>query len=157
MPETMKHPMEMPSNKQYVNSSAYGFCVFTQERMDEAKKELLECANELEEKQKKEIRGTILIAQEGVNIRLSGDPEAVVVMQKKLRSLHQGLKDMQFKDSFSTRLTLPRMLVKFKKEVISMGCPEVKPAVDGLASHISPEEFKSWLDEDKDMFVLDTR
>ncbi|GLD92851.1 hypothetical protein PINS_up001430 [Pythium insidiosum] len=94
---------------------------------------------------------------EGVNIRLSGTERAVDAMKAALRGLHPDLNAMEFKDSYTDRPTLPRMLVKIKSEVISMGDSTIQPAVDGLAAHLAPEEFKQWLDEDRDLVVLDTR
>lgn len=143
----------------YVNSSAYGFCTFDSEQLPAIKQTLLEAAKALNSQQdsQERLHGTILVASEGLNIRLSGTAASVESMKTTLRALHPGLSEMEFKDSLSARLTLPRFLVKIKSEVISMGVPEVKPAVDGLAAHISPEEFKDWLDQDKDMLVLDTR
>lgn len=140
----------------YVNSSAYGFCVFEENELHQRRDELLQFAQNLNENGE-EIRGTILLSKEGVNIRLSGLPEAVVQMQKKLASIHPSLANMEFKDSWSGRLTLPRMLVKLKKEVISMGVPEIQPAEQGLAPHVTADEFKEWMDQGKDMVVLDTR
>ncbi|KAL3666051.1 hypothetical protein V7S43_008843 [Phytophthora oleae] len=138
----------------YVNSSAYGFCVFAAERLPELKQQLLHAAASFGEDQ---LRGTILLSAEGLNIRLSGRPEPVEAMKAEIAGLHSEIRGLEFKDSFSDRMTLPRMLVKIKKEVISMGMKEVNPAVDGLAAHISAEEFKTWMDDRKDMVVLDTR
>ncbi|KAF1329188.1 hypothetical protein FI667_g6158, partial [Globisporangium splendens] len=142
-----------------VNSSAYGFCVFEASDLPVLKTRLLDCAAKWNglDKDEQQLRGTILLSEEGVNIRLSGTRGAVDTMKAELRGLHSDLSSMEFKDSMSSRLTLPRMLVKVKKEVISMGVDEVRPAKDGLAAHISAEEFKQWLDEDKDVVVLDTR
>ncbi|TMW66326.1 hypothetical protein Poli38472_004091 [Pythium oligandrum] len=141
-----------------VNSSAYGFCVFQAEALPELRKRLLDHAHQIEtDSPVEQIRGTILLSEEGVNIRLSGTLSTVNRMKEALRGLHTDLQAMEFKDSYSERLTLPRLLVKLKKEVISMGCPDVQPATEGLAAHISAEEFKQWLDEDRDMLVLDTR
>lgn len=141
-----------------VNSSAYGFCLFHASQLPELKARLLKRAavwnGAVDEQQ---LRGTILLSDEGVNVRLSGTRAAVDAMQHELRGLHAELRAMGFKDSLSERLTLPRMLVKVKKEVISMGVDDVKPAEDGLAAHVSAEEFKQWLDDEKDMVVLDTR
>lgn len=92
-----------------------------------------------------------------MNVRLSGTSDAVEAMKAAIAALHSDIRGLEFKDSYSERMTLPRMLVKIKKEVISMGMEQVNPAVDGLAAHISAEEFKTWMDDGKDMIVLDTR
>ncbi|KAG2780052.1 hypothetical protein PC129_g7711 [Phytophthora cactorum] len=145
---------EESAKSSYVNSSAYGFCVLATERLPELKQQLLLAAARFGEEQ---LRGTILLSTEGMNIRLSGTSEAVEAMKAAIAGLHSEIRGLQFKDSYSERMTLPRMLVKIKKEVISMGMNEVNPAVDGLAAHISAEEFETWMDDGKDMVVLDTR
>ncbi|EEY53297.1 uncharacterized protein PITG_06938 [Phytophthora infestans T30-4] len=146
--------MAEPYKASFVNSSAYGFCVFDAKRLPELKQQLLLKAAQFGEDR---LRGTILLSTEGVNIRLSGTPEAVEAMKDTIASIHSEIRGLEFKDSYSDRMTLPRMLVKVKKEVISMGMNEVNPAVDGLAAHVSAEEFKTWMDDGKDMVVLDTR
>jgi UPF0176 protein len=138
----------------YVNSSAYGFCVLAAERLPQLKQQLLDVAARFGEDQ---LRGTVLLSVEGVNVRLSGTADAVAAMKAAIAEVHSGMRGLEFKDSFSERMTLPRMLVKIKKEVISMGVNEVSPAADGLAAHVSAEEFKTWMDDGKDMVVLDTR
>ncbi|KAF4322567.1 hypothetical protein BBO99_00003871 [Phytophthora kernoviae] len=143
-----------PSKTSYVNSSAYGFCVFPAAQLPELKQRLQQVAATLGNEQ---LRGTILLSEEGVNIRLSGISDAVDAMKTAIASLHSDIRGLEFKDSYSDRLTLPRMLVKIKKEVISMGISEVNPAMHGLAAHVTAEEFKDWMDHGKDMMILDTR
>jgi UPF0176 protein len=46
--------------------------------------------------------------------------------------------------------------VKLKQEIITMGRPEIRPEM-GRAPSISPQDFKQWLDEKKEITVLDTR
>ncbi|KAL4177043.1 hypothetical protein KRP22_001979 [Phytophthora ramorum] len=138
----------------YVNSSAYGFCVLSAERLPKLKQQLLTATARFGDDK---LRGTILLSVEGVNIRLSGTSEAVAAMKEAISALHSEMRGFEFKDSYSERMTLPRMLVKIKKEVISMGMEEVNPAADGLAAHISAQEFKAWMDDGKDMVILDTR
>ncbi|OQR86548.1 hypothetical protein ACHHYP_10438 [Achlya hypogyna] len=135
------------------NSSAYKFGVLSAEELPALRQELLEKAAAISP----ELYGTILLTQEGLNIRLSGPTPAVLAMQQVLNSLHPNLGSIYFKDSLSSGPTLRKFLVRIKKEVISMGMPSVQPAMTGLAAHVSPCEFKAWMDAGKDMLVLDTR
>ncbi|CEG46221.1 Uncharacterised protein family UPF0176 [Plasmopara halstedii] len=146
--------MAEQSKYAYVNASAYGFCTLASDQLPMLKQQLLQVAGHYTEMK---LRGTILLSTEGVNIRLSGTSGAVEAMKVVIANLHPDMKGLDFKDSFSDRMTLPKMLVRIKKEVISMGMDEVNPAVDGLAAHVSAEEFKTWMDNGKDMVVLDTR
>ena len=49
------------------------------------------------------------------------------------------------------------MLVKLKQESIAMGREDIQVADHGSAPSISATEFKAWLDQEKEMLVLDTR
>lgn len=139
-----------------INSSAYGFCSFDNDSLVKYREELYKLFQQINSNAYR-ICGTILLSREGVNIRLSGVKEAVSLLQERLRSLHPKLHSMEFKDSISRRLTLPRFLVKIKKEVIAMGVPELNNLIEHNATHLEPEEFKQWVDTKKEMIVLDTR
>ena len=105
------------------------------------------------------IKGTILISDEGVNLFLSGLPENVHAYNDFLAD-KTPIGRMEFKESFSSSRPFKRTLVRIKKEIISMGMPEIKPELEP-APRISVEEFKNWLDVrkegKKDFVVLDTR
>ena len=101
------------------------------------------------------MKGTILLSREGLNSYLSGTPEAI---DQYLHHLHAELKvpEMEYKNSISHFQPFTRMLVKVKKEIITMGFPEILPH-EFTGPRISPETFKDWLDRNKEMMVLDTR
>ncbi|EQC35144.1 hypothetical protein SDRG_07377 [Saprolegnia diclina VS20] len=143
----------MADDSACTNSSAYKFGVLAADELPALRAHLLATAATISPS----LFGTILLTQEGLNIRLSGPTQAVHAMQAVLSALHPNIGHIVFKDSLSATPTLRKFLVRIKKEVISMGMPSVNPARDGLATHISPLEFKAWMDEKKDMVVLDTR
>ena len=60
------------------------------------------------------------------------------------------------KISHSEKLAFRRMNVRLKKEIISMGMDEIRPA-ESTGEPIAPAEFKQWMDEGRDITVLDTR
>ncbi|MBN8554351.1 MAG: sulfurtransferase [Deltaproteobacteria bacterium] len=101
------------------------------------------------------MRGTILLSHEGVNSYLSGTHEAI---SKYLHHIHEELKfpRMDYKESVSHFQPFTRMLVKVKKEIITMGFTDILPH-EFTSPRISPETFKNWLDQNKEMTVLDTR
>ncbi|CAK4668690.1 hypothetical protein AeMF1_020883 [Aphanomyces euteiches] len=143
-----------PLSMACINSSAYKFGVLPEADLPALKQKILDRAAELST----ELFGTILLTTEGVNIRLSGPAHAVQAMQSFLSNdVHANLTPIVYKDSYTDTPTLRKFLVRIKREVISMGMDNVNPAVDGLADHIAPEEFKEWMDQDKDMLILDTR
>ncbi|KAI9921721.1 hypothetical protein PsorP6_000753 [Peronosclerospora sorghi] len=116
----------------YVNLSAYGFCVFPADQLSSRKEKLLQVAAGFGTER---LRGMILLSTERVNIRMCGTNEAVDAMKRAIGVYPQIFVDWNLK-TVSERLTLPRMLVRIKIEVISMGWNEVNIAVDGLAAHI---------------------
>jgi UPF0176 protein len=101
------------------------------------------------------LKGTILLSVEGVNLNLSG--LAADISSFKAYLLQDArFSDITFRESFSQSQPFKYMRVKIKKEIITMHRPEVCPEVERAPS-ISPREFKKWLDEKRDITVLDTR
>jgi predicted sulfurtransferase len=101
------------------------------------------------------LKGTILISEEGFNASLAGAEEQV---RGFLAWLHADARFGTFdvKESLSEKVPFLRTFVKIKKEIIPMGRPDIRPA-EMTASRVLPRELKSWLDEGKDVVLLDTR
>ena len=109
----------------------------------------------LDESKRLNLKGTILLAPEGINCFVAGPAEAIVVFKNCLiESL--GTAELPFKDSLSDHQPFTRMLVKIKKEIITMGNLDVKPA-QFTGKRITPNELKAWLDEGRELVILDTR
>lgn len=103
----------------------------------------------------REIVGTILIAHEGFNGMLSG-PRSSILEFKEMHQNRWNTPESVFK---ITEIEIPsfnRLLVKIKKELIPVGDPELQPNIK-TANRVSAEELKKWLDENKDIVLLDTR
>lgn len=101
------------------------------------------------------LKGTILLSPEGINIFLAGTPENIAAFRARLAS-DERFSDMSFRLSYSDTQPFQRLKVKIKKEIITMRRAEIKPT-EKRAPSISPTEFKQWLDEHRDITVLDTR
>ena len=101
------------------------------------------------------LRGTILLAHEGINVFLAGTEGGIETF---LAYLDQDLRflDIPLKTSHTDYQPFNRMNVRLKSEIISMGMDEVKPS-EFTGEVIAPTEFKQWLDEGKSVTVLDTR
>jgi len=102
-----------------------------------------------------QLRGTILLAHEGINFFLAGDEQGIEAFLSFLDEDVRFL-DIPLKRSHTTYQTFNRMNVRLKQEIISIGMDEVKPA-EFTGDTIAPTEFKQWLDEGKTVTVLDTR
>jgi UPF0176 protein len=95
-----------------------------------------------------------ILKLKGFNIFLSGPTEKIKEFELEFRKDERIDKDFQFKETYSHEPTYRRMLVRKKKEIVTMGVDDVKPTE---AAYVKPKEFQKWLDEKKDMIVLDTR
>ena len=114
----------------------------------------------LDEGRRADMRGTILLAPEGVNLMLSGPVESARSFAGFLRSI-PALADMHIKESLSDEQSFNRFLVKIKKETITFRQPQIRPA-DGRADTVSPETLARWLDaghddDGREIAIIDTR
>jgi len=105
--------------------------------------------------EKNRLLGTILLSTEGINFFLCGDQRGMDGFIEYLET-DERFVDIPLKVSHSEKLAFRRMNVRLKKEIISMGVDEVKPA-EFTGEAIAPTEFKQWLDEGRDITVLDAR
>jgi len=102
-----------------------------------------------------DLKGTILLSGEGINFFLSGQEDATDQFIARLDG-DERFRNIPLKVSRSNKQPFNRMLVRLKKEIISIGLDEVKPA-EFTGPHIPPLEFKEWLDEGREVAILDTR
>jgi predicted sulfurtransferase len=86
---------------------------------------------------------------------LSGEEPALREFQAFILAM-EPFKDMEFKESWSSGIAFPRMLVKVKNEIIPLGLPSVDP-LQKTGTRLAPQELKAWLDERKDFLLVDTR
>ena len=113
-----------------------------------------------EQTQRLALRGTILLAEEGINFFLAGPAEAVREMVNTLRQ-DPRLSDLAPKESWSDHQPFRKMLVKVKREIIRMNHPTIRPA-EGRAPAVTPATVRRWLeqghdDEGRPVVTLDTR
>jgi len=101
------------------------------------------------------LKGTILLAPEGINFFLAGTRAQLSVILAQIRSV-PGLEGIAPKESPSSDQPFKRMLVKIKKEIIAFGVEGVDPARRPSAK-ISAKQLKQWLDEGRPVTLLDTR
>jgi UPF0176 protein len=130
-----------------LNIAAYRFAPL--ERLDELRLELMSLCAGLG------VRGTILLAPEGINLFLAGDRKGLERVLERIRAV-SGLEELAAKESYSSRQPFQKLLVKIKREIISFGRPEVAPATY-TSRRILPAELKQWLDEGREITLLDTR
>jgi UPF0176 protein len=106
------------------------------------------------------LRGTILLAGEGINFVLAGEASGVRAFLASLRA-DSRFTDIEAKESWSARQPFGKLLVKVKREIIRMNHPAIQPA-QGRAPAIDAPTVKRWLDQGHDdegrpVVTLDTR
>ena len=106
------------------------------------------------------LKGTILLTPEGINLFLSGPRLAIDDFLAWLRS-DARLSDIDIKQSYSGEQSHKRMLVKLKREIITMRMPLIQPE-NGRAPAVQAATLKRWLDrgvddDGKPVVMLDTR
>jgi len=104
---------------------------------------------------KLELKGTILLSPEGINFFLAASEPKIRQFISELEN-DERFTDITLKESFTDYQPFNRMNVRLKKEIISVGMDEIQPA-RFTGDEITPTEFKKWLDEGKQVAVLDTR
>ncbi len=100
------------------------------------------------------VRGTILLASEGVNGTISGSQAGVARVLNRLRGI-EGLERLQAKFSQAPIQAFHRLKVRVKPEIVTMGCPEVKPA-ERVGTYVAPAQWDELI-RDPHTLVVDTR
>ena len=100
------------------------------------------------------IKGTILIASEGINATVAGSKNAVTTLVTYLES-HGCISKEDVKESYCDEIPFYRMKVKIKDEIVTMGLPHVHPD-QKTGKHLDPAEWNRLL-EDPDVLLIDTR
>ncbi|HEY5298282.1 MAG TPA: sulfurtransferase [Verrucomicrobiae bacterium] len=102
-----------------------------------------------------ELKGTILLSAEGINLFVAGAAEKIDLLLAELRGI-SGLEDLRLKVSETEHQPFTRMLVRVKKEIIAFGVEGINPA-QKTSPKLAATELKQWLDEGRPVTLLDTR
>ena len=98
--------------------------------------------------------GTILVAPEGINGTVCGDPVAVAGFLADLRA-DPRFKDLTTRGATAAAHPFKRLKVKAKREIIAFGRPEADPLLRA-GTHVAPADWNALI-SDPDVLVLDTR
>ena len=101
-----------------------------------------------------EIRGTLLLADEGINGTIAGTGKGVANVLAYIRS-DPRLSKLVHKESFTDEPPFLRMKVRLKKEIVSMGVPGIDPN-HIVGTYVKPEDWNELI-SDPDVLVVDTR
>lgn len=100
------------------------------------------------------IRGTLLLAREGINGTISGADAAVADLIGQLRGL-PGCTELEVKYSRAEQHPFGRMKVKLKREIVTMNAGELDPARNA-GIYVEPQDWNALI-SDPDVIVIDTR
>ena len=107
-----------------------------------------------------QLKGTILLAEEGINLFLAGPPEGVRGFVRQLLA-DARFADVAPKESWSATQPFGKLLVKVKREIIRMNHPAVRPEA-ARAPTVDARTLARWLaqghdDAGREVVTLDTR
>src|SRR4051812_27070972 len=100
------------------------------------------------------IKGTLLLAREGINGTIAGTPDGVERVLAHIRTL-PGCADLEVKDSTAEAMPFHRMKVRIKREIVTMGEPDIDP-LTGVGHYVAPEDWNALIDA-PDTILIDTR
>jgi len=106
------------------------------------------------------LKGTVLLAEEGINLFLAGPADGVRGFVAWLRG-DARFAALQVKESWSTDVPFDKLLVKVKREIIRMNHPAIQPQHERAAA-VDAQTLARWLDAGHDdagrpVVTLDTR
>lgn len=100
------------------------------------------------------VKGTILLAAEGINSTMAG-PEAGVEAVLSFLQSDPAIGPLEVKRSWADEPPFYRMKVRLKQEIVRLGMPEVNPN-DQVGEYVPPEQWNALI-SDPDVVLIDTR
>ena len=101
-----------------------------------------------------QLKGTILLATEGVNATIAGLSSSVETVVDKIQQ-DLGIDRFTRRDAWVEKLPFQRMKVKIKPEIVTLGLPDVNPN-DQVGTYVDPQQWNQLL-QDPSVTVIDTR
>lgn len=101
------------------------------------------------------LRGTILLATEGLNATVAGDRQGIDQLLAWLHT-HPEIGPFPHQESSTASAPFERMKVKLKKEIVTLGQPEVNPARQSVGTYIDPQNWNQVI-TDPDVVLIDAR
>tara|TARA_B100000965_G_scaffold104964_1_gene86529 strand:+ start:315 stop:827 length:513 start_codon:yes stop_codon:yes gene_type:complete len=101
-----------------------------------------------------EIKGTILLASEGINGTICGFEVDIELLIEKLKKILQ-ISDVNVKYSWTDKQAFRRFKARKKKEIVTIGLNQINPT-QSVGKYIKASEWNEFI-EDPDTVVIDTR
>jgi UPF0176 protein len=106
----------------------------------------------------RDIKGTFLLASEGINGTVAGSEKSILELLNYLKTdlLFEGkFKNLTHKESWSEKHPFYRMKVKLKKEIVTLGVPGVSPT-KMVGTYVKPQDWNAII-SDPEVVLIDTR
>jgi len=100
-----------------------------------------------------QLKGRIMIGEEGINGCVYGTESSVEKYKQKLKSMPAFL-DIEFKDQKTEKIAYRKLFVRLRKEIVNFG---FKADMKNRAEYILPAQLKKLLDENEDVILVDMR
>jgi UPF0176 protein len=100
------------------------------------------------------VKGSLLVAQEGINGTIAGPREGIDAALAHIRGL-PGCADLEWKESTAAEMPFGRMKVRLKREIVKMGVPGTDPNAL-VGTYVDPSEWNELI-ASPDVAVIDTR
>ena len=101
-----------------------------------------------------DVRGTLLLAAEGINGTIAG-PQAGIDAVLSFLSQDPSLGEISFKESYNDENPFLRTKVKLKKEIVTMGVEGIDPNLV-VGTYVKPQDWTALI-SDPDVILIDTR
>lgn len=134
------------SNQRIVVCALYKFVRL--ENFEALRQPLLDCMLE------QSVRGTLLLAHEGVNGTIAGTREGIDNVLAWLNA-DERLNPIDYKESYHQELPFNRSKVKLKKEIVTMGVEDIDPN-KSVGTYVKPEDWNALI-SDPEVTLVDTR
>jgi UPF0176 protein len=145
--DTVSNSETHSDSAQIANLAAYKFV--TLDNLPDRRDQLREITGRLQ------LKGTILLSAEGINMFLAGGETEIRELVASLKSQPE-FHDLAIKLSFSDEQPFSRMLVKIKNEIIAFGVEGIDPRAR-TSPKLPATTLKQWLDEGRPVNLLDVR
>ncbi|GEO00521.1 UPF0176 protein [Novosphingobium sediminis] len=100
------------------------------------------------------IKGTLILAREGINGTIAGSTEGIASVLDHLRAL-PGCADLDVKFSEAATMPFGRLKVRLKREIVTMGEPDIDPLAS-VGTYVAPHDWNALI-SDPETIVIDTR
>ncbi|MDP1602255.1 MAG: rhodanese-related sulfurtransferase [Legionella sp.] len=100
------------------------------------------------------IKGTIILASEGINGSFCGSRESIEAMVNYIRT-YPGLEDLVFRETYDDCNPFDKAKVKLRREIVTIGCEDISPEEE-TGEHVSPEDWNNLIAE-PEVVIVDTR